>query len=74
MILKNIDDGIVIPHGLYDTLTNTGHITIGTSKDTSEFATESFKLWWNKYGKDTYSQATSILILCDGAGSNSSRH
>lgn len=71
---KNISEGIVIPHGLYDGAKLKSHITIGTSKETSEFATESFKLWWNKYGKYDYPEATSILILCDGGGSNSSRH
>ncbi len=71
---KNIAEGIIVPHGLYDGVKSKSHITIGTSKDTSEFATESFKLWWNKYGKNDYPDATSILILCDGGGSNSSRH
>lgn len=71
---KNISEGIVIPHGLYDGAKLKSHITIGTSKDTSEFATDSLKLWWNKYGKYDYPEATSIMILCDGGGSNSSRH
>ena len=71
---KNIAEGIIVPHGLYDDVKYKSHITIGTSKDTSEFATDSLKLWWNKYGKYDYPDATSILILCDGGGSNSSRH
>ena len=71
---KSMSEGTVIPHGLYDIVKNKGHITIGTSKDTSEFACESLKLWWNKYGKYDYPDATSLLVLCDGGGSNSSRH
>jgi len=30
--------------------------------------------WWNTDGKVRYPQATSILLLCDGGGSNSSRY
>ncbi len=71
---KSMAEGVVIPHSLYDPIKNKGHITIGTSKDTSEFACASFKLWWNKYGKYDYPNATSLLLLCDGGGSNSSRH
>jgi hypothetical protein len=49
-------------------------MTLGTSKDTSEFCCECIKDWWNLYGKYFYSEASSILILADGGGSNSSRH
>lgn len=71
---KSMSEGVVIPHSLYDPIKNKGHITIGTSKDTSEFACESLKLWWEKYGKYDYPDATTLLLLCDGGGSNSSRH
>jgi len=30
--------------------------------------------WWLNYGSSLYPDATSLLILCDGGGSNSSRH
>jgi Rhodopirellula transposase DDE domain len=66
--------GVVIPHGLYDLNDNIGFIQIGTSHDTSEFACDSIRYWWNNYGKNRYKLATSILLLCDGGGSNSSRH
>ncbi len=49
-------------------------INIGTSKDTTEFACESLKKWWEEKGILNYPNATSILILCDGGGSNSSRY
>jgi hypothetical protein len=62
--------GIVIPHGIYDVRKNTGFITLGTSHDTSEFACDSLRQWWYTQGKQDYPQATSILILCDGGGSN----
>lgn len=49
-------------------------MNIGVSKDTSEFACDSLKLWWVSYGQFEYPNCTSILMLADGGGSNSSRH
>ena len=67
-------DGKVVPHGIYDLQHNRGYLNLGISKDTSEFACESIKLWWVNYGKFIYPQADSILIKCDGGGSNNSNH
>jgi hypothetical protein len=67
-------DGKIIPHGLYDLKCNVGHITLGVSHDTSQFACDSFHLWWNRHGSRTYADAKSILLLCDGGGSNNCRH
>ena len=67
-------DGVIIPHCIYDLKLNTGYIQLGTSHDTSQFACDSFRHWWNSYGQENYPHATSILVLCDGGGSNSSRH
>lgn len=67
-------EGIVIPHGIYDVQRNTGYITLGTSHDTSEFACDCIGNWWNSQGRFEYPHATSILVLCDGGGSNHSRH
>ncbi|MFQ5799968.1 MAG: ISAzo13 family transposase [Bacteroidota bacterium] len=67
-------DGVIIPHSLYDMRLNVGYIQLGTSHDTSEFACDSFRRWWDTYGRLHYPDATSILVLCDGGGSNSSRH
>ena len=66
--------GKFIPHGLYDLKRNVGHITLGFSHDTSQFACDSFRLWWQRHGARAYPRATSILLLCDGGGSNNSRH
>ncbi len=71
---KSSSDGIVIPHALYDLKLNTGYITLGDSRDTSEFACDCVRLWWDEYGKKKYMFADSILILCDCGGSNSSRY
>jgi len=64
-------DGVVIPHGIYDRQANLGHINIGISHDTSQFACDSFQWFWNRIGKQRYPNATSILLACDGGGSNS---
>ncbi|MBW4421163.1 MAG: ISAzo13 family transposase [Myxacorys californica WJT36-NPBG1] len=70
----SLADGVAIPHGLYDLTDNVGYIQIGTSHDTSEFACDSIRYWWNTYGKVRYPRADSMLLLCDGGGSNSSRY
>ena len=70
----HLADGIVIPHGLYDLTRNTAFVNIGTSKDTGEFACDSIRQWWFNEGQYNYPDASSILLLCDGGGSNSSRH
>jgi len=68
----SLSTGIGIPHGLYDMTDNIGYIQIGTSHDTTEFACDSIRYWWKTYGKVRYPLASSILLLCDGGGSNSS--
>lgn len=70
----SLADGKVVPHGIYDLQHNRGYLNLGISKDTSEFACESIKLWWVNYGRFIYPQADSILIKCDGGGSNNSNH
>jgi len=67
-------EGIIIPHSIYDLKENEGYVNIGTSHDTAQFACDSIKHWWNCDGKKRYPNATSILMLCDGGGSNSSKH
>jgi len=63
--------GVIIPHGLYDVKRNDGHVNLGISHDTSEFACDSIERWWESRGRMLYPRATSILLLCDGGGSNS---
>lgn len=70
---KSLATGVVIPHGLYDLALNIGYVHLGTSHDTAEFACEAIRQWWNRQGSHQYQTAGSILLLCDGGGSNSSR-
>lgn len=71
---KGFSKGVVIPYGIYDIKGNTGFVNIGTSHETSEFACDSLLCWWEEKGRKNYPNANSILVLCDGGGSNSSRH
>jgi hypothetical protein len=63
--------GVVIPHGIYDLVRNRGHLNLGLSHDTSAFACDSFRWYWQRIGQRCYPAATSILWLCDCGGSNS---
>ncbi len=63
-------DGVIIPHGIYDPFRNRGHINIGLSHDTTQFACDSFKWYWNRIGQQCYPGADSILLLVDCGGSN----
>ncbi len=69
----SLAQGVVIPYGIYDVKRNHGSVCLGNSHDTSEFAIDSVLHWWQAQGCKDYPQATSILILCDGGGSNASR-
>ena len=68
-----IATGVVIPHGIYDPLHNCGHLNLGVSRDTTQFACDSLAWFLQQIGQSRYPNARSILILCDGSGSNSAR-
>jgi transposase len=70
----SLADGVVIPHGIYDVVRNEAMVNIGISRDTGEFACDSLGHWWITHGQFAYPNATSLLMLMDGGGSNSSRH
>ncbi len=67
----SLADGVIIPHGIFDPVRNREHLNIGLSHDTTQFACDSFLWYWNRIGKQCYPDANSILLLCDGGGSNS---
>jgi hypothetical protein len=62
--------GVVLPHGIYDLKRNCGYIHLGTSHDTSEFACDCLRDWWERFGCTAYPDARSLMLLCDGGGSN----
>jgi len=63
--------GVIIPHGIYDLARNQGWIHVGLSRDTTAFACDSLRLFWHSDGRRLYANASAILLLCDGGGSNS---
>jgi len=63
-------DGVLFPHGIYDPVRNRGHINLGLSRDTTQFACDSLKWYWNRIGQFCYPNADSILLLFDCGGSN----
>jgi hypothetical protein len=63
--------GVIIPHGIYDLARNQGWIHVGLSRDTTAFACDSLRLFWHSDGRCLYPNASAILLLCDGGGSNS---
>jgi len=70
----HLADGVVIPYAIYFLQNNHAFVNIGTTHDTATFVCDSIKQWWTQAGQYDYSDATSILVLADGGGSNSSRH
>jgi len=69
----SLTEGVLIPHGIYDLARNVGHINLGLSHDTSEFACASLGYWWRQFGRRHYPQARSLLVLCDAGGSHDAR-
>lgn len=66
--------GKLIPHGIYDLTSQHAHINLNTSHDTGELCCDSLALWWEQHGRAAHPGAKSLLILCDGGGSNSATH
>ena len=67
----SLASGVLIPHGIYDLALNHGWIHLGLSRDTTAFACDSLRLFWQRDGQRLYPNAAAILLLCDGGGSNS---
>jgi len=63
-------DKKAIPYGVYDINNNSGFVNVGTNCDTSSFAVNSIKYWWEKEGKFRYPNAKKLLITADSGGSN----
>ena len=70
----SLADGVLIPHGIFDVVQNRGYMTIGTSKDTSEFLVDNIKHHWLNNIQQNYENADQMLLLMDGGGSNSCLH
>ena len=71
---RYLSSGKIVPHGIFDLANNKGHIHLGLSAETADFICDSIALWWENHGRQTWPEATEILILCDAGGANSYRH
>jgi len=70
---KDKDLGHAIPYGVYDIEANEGMVSVGVTNDTSAFAVNSIRAWWQHLGSERYPNAGTLTITADGGGSNSSR-
>jgi hypothetical protein len=61
------------PYGLYDVTHNRGHLHVGTSSDTPQFAVDAIRQWWHQKGCRKYPRAQRLLIEADAGGSNGCR-
>ena len=62
--------GKAVPYGAYDIGRNEGFVNVGISFETAEFAVNSIKGWWHRFGKKHYPRAPELLICADSGGSN----
>jgi hypothetical protein len=61
-------------NGIDNCFDNKGYITLGTSKDTSEFVCDNLLFYWQTELQWVYPTAGCMLLLCDGGGSNACLH
>ena len=66
-------EGVMVPHGLYEVARKHGWLHSGLSRDTTAFACDSLRVYWESDGQQEYPQASELLVVCDGGGSNSCR-
>jgi predicted dienelactone hydrolase len=65
--------GKAIPYGVYEVTANTGWVRVGLDHGTAEFAVATLRRWWEQRGMEAYPQATPVLVIADGGGSNGTR-
>ena len=54
--------GVIMPHGIYDLARHHGWIHLGLSRDTTAFACDSLRLFWDRDGRRLYPNASAILL------------
>ena len=72
------EPGKTVPCGVYDVIDNVGWVNVGISSDTSAFAVESIRRWWQRLGKARYPGAGSCsspptAVAPTGTGSGCGR-
>lgn len=66
--------GRAVPYGIYDLTHNQGHVYVGTSFDTPEFAAYAIAQWWADPDRPRFRCEDKLLILADAGGSNNCRY
>jgi hypothetical protein len=66
-------EGKATPYGVYDIAADAGWVSVGRDHDTSAFAVQTLRRWWQSMGHPTYPHAERLLVCADGGGSNGSR-
>lgn len=61
------------PYGIYDNDRNEGHICVGISSDTPQFAVDAIQGWFRSKGRRRYGNVDQLLIEADAGGSNGCR-
>ena len=69
----SLAQGRANPYGVSDVSRDEAWVNVDVDKDTSEFAIESIRRWWNNEGRIDYPHASELLITADSGGSNGSR-
>jgi hypothetical protein len=70
----SLAEGTAIPYGAYDVRRNQGMVNVGMTHDTAEFAVESIRRWWRRFGIRHYPGARRLFICADSGGSNAARN
>jgi hypothetical protein len=70
---KDPELGKANPYGVYDVGDNSGWVSVGTDHDTSAFAVNTIRSWWQCVGRVRYPDTARLLITADGGGSNGYR-
>jgi transposase len=65
--------GRASPYGVYDIANDSGWVSVGIDHDTSAFAVNAIRSWWENDGVARFPNATTLTITADGGGSNGSR-
>ena len=69
---KNVPKAV--PYGVLDVGANEGWMSVGDDHDTSAFAVNAIRRWWQAMGRQRYPHATALMVTADAGGSNGYRN
>jgi hypothetical protein len=70
---KLASEAKAIPYGVDDPGANAGWVSVGVDHDTSSFAVQTLRRWWQQSGRVAYPDATRLLVSADAGGGNDYR-